>query len=81
MTPRDWQAMTLRDAAECSGTREGRERLCEANRYGALADALDKHRDLLREIVAYCRESGHGWLSLREAEALLGEDEALKSTV
>jgi hypothetical protein len=30
--------------------------------------------DLLREIVAYAREAGHDWLSLHEADKLLGDD-------
>jgi hypothetical protein len=47
----------------------------------SLEHRLQDHRDLLREIVAYCREAGHDWLSLREADELIGNDEALKSTV
>lgn len=31
----------------------------------------ERMANLLREIVAYCRESGHTWLSLDEADALL----------
>jgi thiamine biosynthesis protein ThiC len=42
LTPRDWQAIALRDAAEMCGTAEGAHRLVEARRYGALADEIDR---------------------------------------
>ncbi len=39
---------------------------------------MTKTEELLREIVAYCREAGHNWSNLSEAESLLqaAEDDA-----
>lgn len=48
LSPRDWQAMALREAAALTGTPEGRARLAESKRYGALADELDRLRSALR---------------------------------
>lgn len=36
--------------------------------------------ELLREIVAYCREAGHDWSSLAEAEHMLTTLQAQQST-
>jgi hypothetical protein len=42
LTPRDWQQIALREASELLGTPEGAAKLVEANRYGALADEIDR---------------------------------------
>ena len=42
LTPRDWQSMALRNAADNLGTSEGAALLAEAKRYGALADEIER---------------------------------------
>ena len=43
-----------------------------------LHEENQKQSDLLREIVAYCREHGHDWLNLAEAEAALAKAQGEK---
>ena len=49
LTPRDWQAQALREAAECLGTHAGVEALVAAKRYGALADEIDNLKAQLED--------------------------------
>ncbi len=48
LTPRDWQQIALREASELLGTPEGAAKLVEANRYGALADEIERLREIAR---------------------------------
>jgi len=50
ITPRDWQQIALREASELLGTPEGAAKLAEANRYGALADEIERLREALRTV-------------------------------
>ena len=48
-TPRDWQAIATREAAELLGTPEADARLAEARRYGLCADELEQLRESAAE--------------------------------
>jgi hypothetical protein len=50
LTPRDWQADSLREANELLGTPEGAAKLVEAKRYGALADEIERLRAAQRVV-------------------------------
>lgn len=58
LTPRDWQAMALREAAELAGSHEGAARLVESKRYGALADELDRLRAAIQEALPFTMTAG-----------------------
>lgn len=47
LTPRDWQAIAQREASDLLGTPEGAAKIAEAKRYGALADEIERLREVL----------------------------------